>query len=281
MYTNTSIELMVVAMNNLLRFVTKLVFYYNLVYYKFDSVRRHIMRYKNAIVNEIVCECFFKETLDVNSQNRILDIFKTESGEVKFDPDLSSPPINNVFPLIMKVWRKNKTELIQIFNNRIAFNYLPCNVQGEYVGWLEVKSIFLAFLNAVDIDSKNLSWKNASICYVNKIANIDPEGFTLGKYIKCDGIIFPKYLSDVSVATDYILGFGNTKIEKNTQIKLSIQKKSDNNYTIINSIRIQDIFCKDAEMGDMIQVIHDEVRDIFNNHTISEYTKESIMGGLQ
>lgn len=233
------------------------------------------MSYNNPIVTEMYSEFFFTQQINAQQQYDIVEAIKSNYESVEVTPDIVASP--NPIGTRYRLWKNNRRELFQVFANRIAFNYIP-KEETVYAGWSYYFSKCIESIGFVDIKNKDISFNKISLCYIDKIENINDNDFILGKYINCDGKIIPQYFELTKIATDVILGSGNINKEDNTQIKLNVITPTPNNYTISLNTLITSFIKEDESIDSKLDILHDNMIKIFEL-VITNYVRKVIMKG--
>ena len=230
------------------------------------------MKYKKPILNEIYIEFTLEKEISSDMQYRISSIMDKYYGTVELEPNLNT----NIPNTRIKLWNKDKTELFQIFNNRIVINNITLN--SSYKGWNDFLKSTLDLKRIIDENIKdNLTFNNLSLCYLNKISNIPKEDFKLGHYINCDGNMIPKSFYEINQVTDIVFGIGNVKLDdKNNQLKIRAIMKND-------KFDIQlEIICQrkltDVKITAELEEMHNYCFNLFEN-IITDKVKNEIMEG--
>ncbi len=236
------------------------------------------MAYKNPILNEIYYEFFFEKGISLNEQFDIANFLKNDGFEkMEHSPVIENYDSDGSIPIRIRLWRNNKRELFQIFSNRIAFNYIPFNVDGgKYEGWQSFLS------KCLDIQNKfksicNISGKQISLCYIDK-REISDDSFKLGKYINCNSRYVPEFFEDACLDSDLIIGNGRLDKDNNMQLRIGFNNISSNKYilhinTLFNSL---DSFKSDIESA--LNGLHGKCVGLFEE-IITDHMRNIVMGG--
>jgi uncharacterized protein (TIGR04255 family) len=231
------------------------------------------MSYKNPLIQEMYCEFFFDKLLANNEQQALVDFFREGFVDLETDPIVGTA---GKLALRYRLWNKDKTELLQFFNNRFSFNVIP---KEGYNGWNDFKTKSLEFQEKVNEVIPTNKWKRVALCYVDGLNVKEDDKFSIGKYLNCSGPILPEYLKNSNVATDLLIGKGDIEKELNHQIKIKINKTDKINY----NIRIETLVSRliDNKKFDSILILeenHKECIELFEG-IFTEFTKNNVMGG--
>lgn len=228
------------------------------------------MKYQNPILKEIYVEFYFDKEISGTSQYDISKIFSNEYDTVEIDPDFQ--PLKQPNTRI-RLWKNDKKELLQIFNNRIAIN----NIIGNYVGWNKFLKSCLEVKQIISKHYPNIKYQQVTLSYINGIEKISRDSFCIGKYINCNGEVFPKSIENINALIDLKYAIGNISIDKdNHQIHIQTSIKNDS-----YNLRLQLIFQKKFNGKDfkkILNILHDNCSKNFNN-IITVYVKDELMGG--
>jgi uncharacterized protein (TIGR04255 family) len=237
------------------------------------------MSYKNPIINEIYCQFYYNHSVIQQEQYKIMDLMKPHFEETEIEPDLAIITPGNKMSVRIRLWKNEKKELLQIFGNRIAFNYLPHVEDGaEYKGWKYFCDNNIKYISLIEKEFSNITWNKVSLSYIDKIDDIDDKDFTLGKYINCNNDILPRILNDSKEASDCIIGRGNANIENNRQIKLALRINEKRLY----NIRLETVFLvlihENTDLNEILKELHFQGNELFEK-IITDYVRQEIMGG--
>lgn len=236
------------------------------------------MSYKKPILSEIYCEAFFKRPIDTTIQWNIISALKESSNIIEIDPDIINPGLEPNMRVRIRLWKDGKRELLQVYYNRIAFNFIPKD-STVYEGWESFLEKSMKYINAISSSYSDYCWENVGLSYIDKISGICKDGFKLGKYINCNGDTIPRIFEDTSVATDIIIGQGNKALEDNKQLKLKLQKSGDKYDILINTSFYTLLKCSNSIYNELNK-LHDKCIEIFEK-IITDYVRNVIMEGVK
>lgn len=237
------------------------------------------MKYKSPLVREVYCEFFFDVNISVTMQNMMMNLFVSPEDEIEIEPDLSRAINNKVMPVRMRLWKNGKKELVQLFENRFAYNYIPHKHSDdeEYLGWEyflgEAEKYYNELAKIPDIKVDKLS-----LSYINEKIDIMDNDFIMSKYFVCDGNYIPKYVENSVVSTDVIIGMGDYSKDENTQIKIGVNKMNDTTIALKTQITITTAPNKGKNTIASLDDLHTECREMFNA-IFTKHVKDEVMGG--
>ena len=238
------------------------------------------MAYKKPTLTEIYCEYYFDEIINNQKQYELANFFNQDFEFVEVNCVAGSLQTNEIAPRY-RMWRDDKRELLQIFANRIAFNYLPTASESrEYDGFDYFYDKVENILAKIIEFDETISWNRLSLCYIDKIISDEKEAFHLGKYINCTGKMVAPYFADVNVPTDLIIGKGDIRKDTNRQFKLNLSLTGDNTYLIRMDTIISHPVKNTDDLKKKLYEMHNEQNDIFYS-VVTDFTKDEYMGGLK
>jgi len=234
--------------------------------------------YKKPTLTEIYSEVFLKaNTLPAKAWFDLVPLLKTTfpQVEVVYGGQISvTEGTQHIQTMIPKVrcWDEGRQELAQLSADQFIVNRV-----GNYLGWENFKAQFASVKKIVEENTSDFSPISISISTTDKIT-VPVESFSLGKYIRCDGEIVPKYYAGISTATDITNGRGIIGTDGvNRQFKLVVRSVGKSMV-----IQIQATFHNrlDGESIDnTLEKLHDESNKFFESIITVTY-RNDIMGGL-
>ncbi len=235
------------------------------------------MAYNKPTIRELYCEFFYHQPIDTKTQLRLVDVFKKDAESIKIDPDVTGSPSNSL-NFRIRLWM-NKNELVQVFGNRIAFNYVPINSENKkYLGWDYFSGKALDVVSRVEQELNSKDWKYTRLVYLDTFTVPDTEDFTIGKVINCNGEVVPKLIQSSRVATDIIIGNGAFANYDNFQAKIRLYDKEKDLFKFDLESSFAMLSSNEINAHNVLKILHKKNIDFFES-IITDYTREEIMGG--
>ncbi len=171
----------------------------------------------------------------------------------------------------VKCWSPDKKKLIQLGPDLIIVNLV-----GEYPGWTTFKSLFdevLVALNSIT----TATYSHLSLITIDRF-EVPKTGFTIDKYVNCNGSRVPQWYKGSNCAADIILGHGSLQTDKvNMQFNLRISHKQTT-MEILTQSTFQKLLSAGEQVGDLLNSLHEESNESFESW-ITDKTRNEIMGG--
>ena len=200
------------------------------------------------------------------------DVEMAEGGLFRLDPsDKSLQPATH--PRV-RCWNEERTALVQI-----GEDLLVANIVGDYPGW----NPFLEHLTvARDALRSGLgedpSIASLSLNYIDRFY-VPTEGYTLGKYLACDGTFVPSWYADATETLDITLGRGLLKKEGfNRQVRVKVRfREEEDDIQVEFRTNLHDSL-DGNDVDSVLERLHSESNEIFEA-LITDTTREQVMGG--
>jgi uncharacterized protein (TIGR04255 family) len=237
------------------------------------------MAYKKPPLVELYVEVRFKPgTL---SQANIIAIIPELSQLGIGDVNIGQSPLLNQtqigYPQFSMVPRircldKTKTRIVQ-FSPDLAI----VDLVGDYPGWDTFEGFVSQVVGLISkihpgaiIDSLNLVAKDAfSVAF---------DGFTIGRYLDCNGEVIPKLYSDIKSASDLMLGYGFFPIDgSNSQAKIAVRINKETVAITFETYCLKKL--AETVIG-TLRILHDELNRRFEA-MITQETRNNVFGGLK
>ena len=236
------------------------------------------MGYKNPTLTEILAELHLEA--GTFSEKSFMAFARELAGGGLDDQELGHTAIvlgevegqdPRLVPRI-RCWDRERIRLVQFSPDAIYVNLI-----GEFPGWDKftehIRATRVALANALKGDIEPV---RIDLTTIDKW-KVGREGFTIGKYLNCNGLFIPRWYCDVSVSSDIILGQGfHAKDGFNKKVTVKIRTSdTDAQFQISATFGVTD---HDRGFDVLLNELHHETVVCFED-LITDVVRNEIMGG--